>query len=101
MAAGVPCVATDVGDSALIVDQAGRIVPPRDPRALAEAWRALIMLGPEGRARLGLAARRRVDKHFSLPAIVARYQSLYEELALRNTAPRRKALSPESKPLTS
>ena len=82
MASGVPCVATDVGDSALIVDEAGKIVPPRDPRALAEAWRALIMLGPDGRARVGLAARRRIEKHFSLPVVVARYQSLYEELAL-------------------
>lgn len=86
MASGVPCVATDVGDSAAIVDDTGRIVPPRDPRALAEAWHALIMLGPEGRARLGLAARRRVEKHFSLPAIVTRYQRLYEELAFSGTS---------------
>lgn len=101
MASGVPCVATAVGDSALIVDKAGRIVPPRDPRALAEAWRALIMLGPDGRARLGLAARHRVEKHFSLPGVVARYQSLYEELAPGNTAPRQKSLLPESRPLSS
>jgi glycosyltransferase involved in cell wall biosynthesis len=81
MACGVPCVATDVGDSAQIVDDTGRIVPPRDPSALAEAWRALIMLGPQERVRLGLTARRRIERNFSLPSVVARYRLLYEELA--------------------
>jgi glycosyltransferase involved in cell wall biosynthesis len=85
MACAVPCAVTDVGDSAVIVHDTGKVVPPRDPSAMAEAWRMLTMLGPEGRARLGLAARRRVEKHFNLPAIVTRYQRLYEELAFSGT----------------
>jgi glycosyltransferase involved in cell wall biosynthesis len=101
MACAVPCAVTNVGDSAVIVHDTGKIVPPRDPSALAEAWRALIALGSEGRAHMGTAARRRIKKHFSLPLIVARYQSLYEELALRNKALRSKTLSPKSKPLAS
>lgn len=87
MTCGVPCVVTDVGDSARIVDDTGRVVPPRDPRALADAWRALLALGPEGRTQLGLAARRRVEQHFSLPVIVDRYQRLYEELARESKTP--------------
>jgi glycosyltransferase involved in cell wall biosynthesis len=76
-----------VGDSALIVDGTGKVVPPRDPCALAEAWRVLIELDLESRARLGLAARRRITENFSLPIIVARYQELYAELGLRSQAP--------------
>lgn len=101
MACGVPCVVTDVGDSALIVDDTGRVVPPRDPSALAEAWHALVRLGVEGRVQLGLAARHRIEEHFSLPVIVARYQRLYEELALGSKASCRKLPSADAKPLAS
>jgi glycosyltransferase involved in cell wall biosynthesis len=81
MACGTPCVVTDVGDSAMIVDQTGMVVAPRDPDALAEAWRRLIDAGPEVRRRLGIAARQRVEQNFALPAIVDRYQAIYAGLA--------------------
>jgi glycosyltransferase involved in cell wall biosynthesis len=81
MACETPCVVTDVGDSALIVGETGTAVPPGDPHALAEAWRKLIEAGPAVRRRLGMAARHRVQRHFALPAIVERYQAIYERLA--------------------
>lgn len=81
MACGTPCVVTNVGDSALIVDKTGIVVPPQNPEALARAWCHLIMAGPEVRRLLGLAARRRIQQHFALPAIVQRYQAIYAELA--------------------
>jgi glycosyltransferase involved in cell wall biosynthesis len=99
MACGVPCVVTDVGDAALIVQDTGKVVPPRDPAALAEAWRTLAALGTPARTALGVAARHRIEKHFSLPRIVACYQRLYEDLVLDRRSSRRKALSPESNPL--
>lgn len=81
MACGTPCVVTNVGDSALIVGETGSVVAPDDPDALADAWRKLIEAGPEVRRRLGMAARRRVQQHFALPAIVERYQAIYAKLA--------------------
>jgi glycosyltransferase involved in cell wall biosynthesis len=78
MSCAVPCAVTDVGDSAWIVGNAGRVVPPRDSEALANAWKELIELGPEGRKALGKAARVRIIESFSLNSVVARYESLYE-----------------------
>lgn len=79
MICGVLCVVTDVGDSAMIVGDTGKVVPPRDPKALAMAWLEFIQMGSDKRAALGMAARRRVEQNFSLPEVVSRYQRLYEE----------------------
>ena len=78
MSCGVPCAVTDVGDSAWIVGNVGRAVPPRDSGALANAWKELIELDTEGRKALGKAARVRIIESFSLNSVVARYESLYE-----------------------
>lgn len=80
MACGVPCVVTDVGDSALIVGDSGIVVPPQNPWALAEAWYKLIEVGHKGRRQLGRVARKRIEEKFSLSEIVNQYESLYKEL---------------------
>jgi glycosyltransferase involved in cell wall biosynthesis len=77
MACGVPCVVTDVGDSARIVGSVGRVVPYRNPEAVASAWNELIDMGEEGRRRLGLAARKRIKERFDLPDVVRDYENLY------------------------
>jgi glycosyltransferase involved in cell wall biosynthesis len=79
MACGVPCVATDVGDSALMLGQAGRIVPPGDPMALAEGLNEVLGMACEARARLGEVGRR-VREMFDLDAVTRRYEALYETL---------------------
>jgi|ERR1700674_314563 len=79
MACGIPCVVTDIGDSALIVADTGLPVPPRNPQALAHAIDRLIEAGAEQRQLLGAAARLRIEGEFSLPAIARRYEELYQE----------------------
>jgi len=81
MACGVACVATDVGDASFVLQDLGKIVPPKDPAALARACRELLNLSPSKRRELGSAARARARECFSLHAVVATYQELYEELA--------------------
>jgi glycosyltransferase involved in cell wall biosynthesis len=81
MACGIPCVATDVGDAAVLIGATGKVVPPRNPEALAGAWEELIARGPDGRRRLGEAARERVKAHYDLPMIVKQYEQCYESLA--------------------
>ncbi|MDZ8050453.1 MAG: glycosyltransferase family 4 protein [Aulosira sp. ZfuVER01] len=78
MAAGVPCTVTDVGDSGWVIDKTGRVVPPKNPQALADAWKELITLGVEGRAILGKAARERAIEYCALDSITAKYEALYE-----------------------
>ena len=80
MSCGVPCVATDVGDAAAIIRDTGRIVPPRDPPALARAIGELLAVDPSARTALGAAARNRIVKCYSLPSIVRAYEQLYESV---------------------
>jgi glycosyltransferase involved in cell wall biosynthesis len=78
MACGLPCVVTDVGDSARIVGATGEVVPPRDPTALAAGMAKLINRGAGQREELGRAARRRIEAKFSLATMIERYEQLYE-----------------------
>lgn len=80
MACEVPCVATDVGDAALIIGSTGRVVPPQNPDALAAAIVDLLTVSEEKRRSLGQLARRRIEEHFSIEAVAGQYQALYEEV---------------------
>jgi glycosyltransferase involved in cell wall biosynthesis len=80
MSCGVPCVVTDVGDSAWIVGNTGKVVPPKEPQLLANAYQELIDLGLDGRDVLGQAARTRVIDLFSSNSIVHQYENLYTSL---------------------
>jgi glycosyltransferase involved in cell wall biosynthesis len=81
MACGVPCVVTDVGDSAIIVGKTGVVVPPKNPQALAGGWIKLLLdMSQEERLQLGLAARQWIMERYSLGKIVAQYERLYESL---------------------
>jgi glycosyltransferase involved in cell wall biosynthesis len=80
MAAGLPVVATDVGDvSRLVTSACGRVVRPRAPHLLAEALRPLLE-DTETRRRMGQAARDRARSMFSSSATAEAIGRLYDEL---------------------
>lgn len=81
MATGLPCVVTDVGDAALIVADKGKVVPARDPRAMAAALADLVAAGPEQRAHIGARARDRVAANWSIADAAAAYRKLWQEAA--------------------
>jgi glycosyltransferase involved in cell wall biosynthesis len=80
MACGLPAVATEVGDAAMIVGDTGLLVPPRDPQMLAAAIRTLAEEGAEARAQRGARARCRIAENFALSRAVERYAELYASL---------------------
>ena len=81
MACGLPVVATRVGgNEELVVEgETGFLVSRSDPGAMAETL--LHYLEDDTlRDRHGAAARRRVEKHFSIHGMVNRYLEVYDEL---------------------
>jgi glycosyltransferase involved in cell wall biosynthesis len=80
MACAVPCAVTDVGDSAWIVGETGRVVPAGDMSGLAHAINDLLQLSAYERAALGAAARKRVATLFDIGAVVKHYEAFYESL---------------------
>lgn len=81
MACGVPCVVTDVGDSSQIVGTTGKVVPPRNPNAFADALCELIEAGPAIRKELGEKARARIAERYDINAMAAKYDQLYVSLS--------------------
>jgi glycosyltransferase involved in cell wall biosynthesis len=77
MSCGIPCVVTDVGDSKLVVGDTGKAVPPRNPKAFADALMELIDLGNEGRMRLGVKARNRIIENYTIRTITNTYENIY------------------------
>ena len=80
MACGVPCVATNVGESAQIVGDAGLIVPIKNARELSEGIRHFIEAAPPEKARFSADARARIEENFSLQGVTRRYEEIYQML---------------------
>lgn len=81
MACAVPCVVTDVGDAALILDGTGWVVPPLAPETLAQALGTAIDEPASERARRGETARASVLGRFGLDRMVSAYRTLWHQIA--------------------
>lgn len=87
MAAGRPVVSTEVGsvDEIVLPGETGFLVPRDDAAALAVKLERLITDDGE-RKRLGDAAKRRVEEHFTIERMVERTEALLEDVTGRSGA---------------
>jgi glycosyltransferase involved in cell wall biosynthesis len=86
MACSVPCVVTAVGDSAELVGNAGAVVAPRDPRAMATAILALADLAALARQEIGERLSARVAE-FTPEKLVRRTEGALRQLLVGVSVP--------------
>ena len=75
-----PVVATNVGGVSELIGDAGEIVSPRDYDALAVAMRNIMAMTRIERRALGVAARQRIERSFSIEAKLGQWADLYATL---------------------
>jgi glycosyltransferase involved in cell wall biosynthesis len=80
MACGVPCAVTDVGDSASIVGEIGKVVAVGDMVELANAVCEYLKSSRAENIALRALVRARVSGLFDITTVVSQYESLYEAL---------------------
>ena len=81
MATGLPVIATNVGGNGELVEAGvtGELVPAGDPHALAQPMLAYAR-DPEAARAAGRNGRARIEREFSLEAMLGRYRALYDRL---------------------
>jgi glycosyltransferase involved in cell wall biosynthesis len=80
MACGIPCVGTDVGDTAELIGNTGQTVLPREPGQLAEAVKKILLLPDDERLALGRKARNRILENYEIRKIVTLYQQVWSKV---------------------
>jgi glycosyltransferase involved in cell wall biosynthesis len=72
MSCGVPCIVTDVGDSARLLGRPDLVVPPSDPEALAASLNRVLSIPPGERSALGSQARERISREYGVAQLARR-----------------------------
>jgi glycosyltransferase involved in cell wall biosynthesis len=80
MACEIPCVITDIGDSARIVNQTGIVIHPHDHHALAEGVNTLLRMTLAERQMLGKVARERIIEKFSSQNLIRATTNVFIDL---------------------
>jgi len=80
MACGVPVVATNVGDVAVILGDSGEVVPPHEPARLSEAWARMRERLRRDGENLRTAVRTRIVAHYGVDTMVDMSEKVLLEL---------------------
>ncbi len=84
MSAGLPVVATEVGDnSRVITKETGLLVPPKDIESFTNAIERLL-LDRELRKKMGLAGKARIEKEYNFSSWADKFVDLYERVEALN-----------------
>jgi glycosyltransferase involved in cell wall biosynthesis len=86
MAAGLPCIATEVGGVREVLGDCGLLIPPGDREALRDAME-LLAADPDLAARLGQAGRQRVEDKFTLAECARQHLRLWTEIVSGEITP--------------
>jgi glycosyltransferase involved in cell wall biosynthesis len=86
MLMALPVVATDAGDTAIIVGPCGTVVPTRNPDALGAAMRNLALMAPAARRAMGRKARERIASRYEIGHVARLYAEHYRSVIAQGTA---------------
>lgn len=75
---GLPCVTTNVGDAAYMLDNLNYVVPHSNDNALASAVGNLAKMSITERSRIGAMNRQRIVENFSMITAVEKYLNVYK-----------------------
>lgn len=74
LSCGVPCVTTDVGDCARLLEGVGQVVPVKEAEALAKAWEDTLAHPPSPES-----LRRHAVQRFDIAVAARGYEQVYQE----------------------
>jgi glycosyltransferase involved in cell wall biosynthesis len=80
MGIGVPCVATDVGDTGALIRDVGIVVPREDPIALSAGMEKMMQMPAEERRTLTCRGMARVRENYTIERARDRLEALYAKI---------------------
>ena len=80
MSCGIPSVATDVGDSKVIIGNVGKLVSPKNAIAISDAWEEILNLNTDEIINLSQKSRERIINNFSIDTMATKTKMLLEQI---------------------
>lgn len=78
MATGLLCIGTDVGDTRIIIGEAGRVVKARDAAGLECALKEALQMNHVERSKIGILARNQIRNKYSIDTCLDAYEKAWE-----------------------
>ena len=77
MACGLPCAATDAGDTGVLLGDTGILVKRQSPEHLCRAWGTIARMDPAERRAMGMKGRERIRLHYTQKKTTETYEQEY------------------------